>query len=401
MQTFPIAPRRVLEFGIYRDGDNNLDAIQESVVSQAIGVSRRDPRIAFAVEDTTSHGGGTLSTDEFDVSGGTVSRARSGSPREMSDPPTLAAFVAHALDEAQASGAKQTWIDLVDHGGGDGGGLETSDGRVMPMPKIAQAIADGIAMHAHAHPEDAGRTVDGIVANQCLMATMGFADALSHAGVRYLAASPETMVAPGVPTSVAEDIAAHDADPRAMTRAVVDDVMRTRYHAGPLGSFGGAAAFDVLDLAPQKIARADAAIKHLDDALADRASDPAMRAAIREDIAGVRGMARIPGTHGLPWTADRPAIAVYDRIGSDPRLDAALRADATDAARAVGDLVLAHGESSAFAPFGGADYRDAVGPTVHLPTSQHEIDPWAPQVRETNNAFYRNVDGPTLTRAIA
>jgi hypothetical protein len=175
MQTLTIAPRRTLEFGIYRDGDNNLDDVQESVVSQAAGVSRLDRRIAFTVEDTTSHGGGSLSTDQFDVTGGAISHARSGSPQEMSDPQTLAAFVAHTLDEAEARGAKQTWIDLVDHGGGDGGGLETSDGRVMPMPKIAEAIADGIAMHARAHPEDAGRAVDGVVANQCLMATMGFA----------------------------------------------------------------------------------------------------------------------------------------------------------------------------------------------------------------------------------
>ena len=61
-----------------------------------------------------------------------------------------------------------------------------------PTPDIANAIAHGVALHAQEHPEDAGRTVDGVVANQCLMDTMGFADALSHAGVRYLAASPET-----------------------------------------------------------------------------------------------------------------------------------------------------------------------------------------------------------------
>ena len=31
----------------------------------------------------------------------------------------LAAFVAHTLDEAERNGAKQTWLDLVDHGGAD------------------------------------------------------------------------------------------------------------------------------------------------------------------------------------------------------------------------------------------------------------------------------------------
>ena len=45
--------RRSLEFGIYRDGDNNLDAIQESTLSQALRTSRTDSRIEFTVEDTT------------------------------------------------------------------------------------------------------------------------------------------------------------------------------------------------------------------------------------------------------------------------------------------------------------------------------------------------------------
>ncbi len=71
----------------------------------------------------------------------------------MSDPKKLAQFVAHTLDSGEETGAEQTWIDLVDHGGGD-----------------------------------------CIVANQCLMSTLGFSDALSHVGVKYLAASPETMV---------------------------------------------------------------------------------------------------------------------------------------------------------------------------------------------------------------
>jgi hypothetical protein len=62
----------------------------------------------------------------------------------------------------------------------------------MSMPDMAKAIADGIALHRKEHPEDANRTVDGVVANQCLMSTMGFADALSRVGVKYLAASPET-----------------------------------------------------------------------------------------------------------------------------------------------------------------------------------------------------------------
>ena len=83
----------------------------------------------------------------------------------------LARFVAHTLDEAQKNDAKTTWIDLVDHGGGDGGGLETSRG-VMASDDIAGAIADGVAIHAEAHPEDAGRGVDGVVANEWQIATL-------------------------------------------------------------------------------------------------------------------------------------------------------------------------------------------------------------------------------------
>ncbi len=401
MQTIQF-PRRTLEFGIYRDGDNNLDEIQEPAVSQAVGLSSHDPAIGFAVEDTNDIDvDGYTTTHDFDLADGRVSHERLRDAKEMSDPKTLAAFVAHTLDQAEKNHATQTWLELVDHGGGDGGGLETSDGHVMPMPQIAQAIADGIALHARAHPEDAGRHVDGVVANQCLMATMGFADALSRVGVRYLAASPETMVAPGVPTDVAQAIAAHESDPRVMAKAVVGDVMETEYRAGPLGAFPPAAAFDVLDLDPGKIARAEDAIKRLNDDAVVAARDPDVRAAMRSDARSVDGMARIPQTRGLPWRADRSAIAVYDRIASDGHLDARLRGDAHAASAAVNALVLAHRESSNFAPFDGADYRDAVGPTVHLPTSRQQVDPWAPSVTETDNAFYRAVDGAQMAGVLA
>lgn len=401
MQNVTLSPRRTLEFGIYRDGDNNLDEIQESVVSQAVAVSRKDARIAFAVEDTNDLITDETTTESYDLAGGKISHDQTTSAKEMSDPATLAAFVAHALDQAEKNHAKQTWIDLVDHGGGDGGGLQTSDGHVMSMPDIAKAIADGMAMHAREHPEDASRTVDGVVANQCLMATMGFADALSRVGVGYLAASPETMVAPGVPTSVAEAIASNEDDAQAAADAVVTDVMHTKYDAGPLGTFAGAAAFDVLDLNRNKIDNAESAIKRLNDELVTEARNPSTRNAIREDVASVRGMARIPDTHGLPWVADRPAIAVYDRLANDSSLTDATRAAARAASESVRNLVLAHAESKRFDPFGGADYRDAVGPTVHLPLTQKQVDPWAPKVRETANAFYREVDGADLTRTIA
>lgn len=402
--------RRSLEFGICRDGDNNLDAVQESTLSQALRASARDSRIEFTVEDTTrlrADGdaivSGPLHTEQYTIADGDVARVHLGKAHEMSSEANLARFVARTLDNAQASGAKQTWIDLVDHGGGDGGGLETGDGSCMSMPDIAKAIADGVTLHAQGHPEDAGRRVDGVVANQCLMDTMGFADALSHAGVHYLAASPETMLAPGVPSDVAHAIASHENDPAGMAKAVTNDVMRTKYDAGSLGSFGGAAAFDVLDLDPSKVRQAELSIKRLNDDVAAEARTPGVRSAVREDARAIEGMVRFPeATKDMPWQADRPAIAFYDRLASDGRLDAKLREDARAAGDAVRDLVIAHRESGAFEPFGGADYSDAAGPTVHLPTTRGQVDPWAADgVSETDNDFYRNVDEAEMTRVIA
>ncbi len=402
--------RRSLEFGIYRDGDNNLDAIQESTLSQALRTSQQDSRIEFTVEDTTrlrTDGdrvtSGPLHTEQYTIAGGDVARVHVTAGHDMSDERNLANFVARVLDNAQANGAHQAWVDLVDHGGGDGGGLETADGRVMSMPDIAKAIADGVAMHARQHPEDAGRGVDGVVANQCLMDTIGFADALSHAGVKYLAASPETMLAPGVPSDVAHAIAAHERDPKAMAAAVVDDVMRTKYDAGDFGGFGPAAAFDMLDLDATKMARVEVSIKRLNDDVATEAQQRSVRSAIREDARAIDGMARFPeATNDMPWRADRPAIAFYDTFAHDGRLNDKLRGDASAARDAVEDLVLAHRESDDFKPFGGADYSDAAGPTVHLPTSQRQVDPWASAgVVETDNDFYHGVDEAAMTRVLA
>lgn len=402
LQNVTLAPsRRALEFGIYRDGDNNLDAVQENVVSQAVKTSAADRSIQFTVEDTTARHGDRLHTDEFTVADGNIGHVDTGKAHDMSDEANLAQFVARTLDNAEASGAKQTWIELVDHGGGDGGGLQTHDGSCMSMPDIAKAIGDGIALHAKAHPEDADRHVDGVVANQCLMSTMGFADALSHEGVRFLAASPETMVAPGTPTSVAHDIARHEDDPSAMAKAVVGHVMKSTYDS-VFGSLRPAAAFNVLDLSSAKIARADSAIKRFNDDAARAARDPGVRTALRDDVKSVDGMVRFPEGKSLPWSADRPAIAAYDAIANDDRLAGGIRSDARAASDAVGDLVLAHKESASFAAFGGADYRDAAGPTVHLPTSHRQIDPWAANgITETHNAFYDAVDQGKLVRAIA
>ncbi|HTV93971.1 MAG TPA: hypothetical protein VMG98_14785, partial [Verrucomicrobiae bacterium] len=363
---------RTLEFGIYRDGDNNLDMSQSLAIAQALESSRTDSAVEYTVEDTTGLRvddgdvvDGRKRTDEFTIADGEVGDSRTGKARNMASESNLAAFVARTLDDAQKSGAKQAWIDLVDHGGGDGGGLETHTGAVMSMPDMAKAVADGIAMHAKEHPEDAGRTIDGVVANQCLMSTLGFADALSRAGVKYLAASPETMLSPGVPTGVADAIAKNVEDPSAMATGIVDTVMRTRFQTPYGESFGTAAAFNVLDCSPGKIANAEAAIKTFNDAVANDAAD---RTDIRRDVASVDGMVRFEdATPDMPWHADRPAIALYSAIASDARLPAQLRADARSAAQATRALVMAHKESRSFGPFDGSSYADAAGPTVHAP----------------------------------
>jgi len=232
---------------------------------------------------------------------------------------------------------------------------------------------------------------------------MGFADALSKAGVRYLAASPETMLAPGVPSDVAHVIASHEDDPKAMAKGVVGEVMRTKYDAGDFGGFGPAAAFDVLDLDPAKMRAAEASIKRLNDDVGEQAGATGVRGILREDARAIQGMVRFPeASKDMPWRADRPAIAFYDTLAGDGRLDARLRNDAGAAADAVASLVLAHRESGEFAPFGGADYSDAAGPTIHLPTTRNQIDPWASGgVVETKNDFYDNVDEAEMTRVLA
>ncbi len=233
----------------------------------------------------------------------------------------------------------------------------------------------------------------------CLMSTLGFADALSQDGVKFLAASPETMLAPGTPTSVAEDIAAHIDDPGAMAKAVVKDVMSTKYGIGGM-AYKPAAAMDVLDLDAKKIATMREAVKTLDHVLTgDVRKSDAVQTAILDDATSVDGMVRFDQGK-LPWHADRPAIALYDTFAGDTRLPNDVRTAAANASAAVGNLVLAHAESKDFAPFGGADYRDAVGPTVHFATTPGQRDPWAPKISETHTAFYREVGAAKLDHAL-
>jgi hypothetical protein len=401
MEAVRQAAQRTVEFGIYRDGDNNLDESQGITLRQALQSSAQDSLVEYTVQDTTSVGTGELRTDSFTLSDGGVGQAQIDGPHDMASEKNLAKFVAQVLDNAEKSGAKQTWIELTDHGAGDGGGLEAdSTKHIMQMPKIAQAIADGVKMHAEEHPEDANRGVDGVVANQCLMSSLGFADALSHAGVKYLAASPETMISPGVPSEVADAIAAHGGDPQAMAGAVVDTVMHYKYGADGQ-TWKPAAAFDVLDLSRAKIENVEQSVKALNDAIASHGGDAKTIDAIRQDAASVDGMVRFPGSDGMPWHADRPAAALYDTLAKDTRLDGELRADALKAKNAVSDIVLAHEESARFKPFDNASYKDAAGPTVHFPITPGQVDPWAPKVSETRNRFFAETDAAAAERVIA
>ncbi|GAC1500174.1 MAG: hypothetical protein NVS1B14_03950 [Vulcanimicrobiaceae bacterium] len=246
------------------------------------------------------------------------------------------------------------------------------------------------------HPEDATRTVDGVLANQCLMSSLAFGDELSHAGVRFLAASPETMLSPGTPTTVADAVARHLEDPQRMAQNVVDAVMDARYtsFAGP---YAPAAAFSVLDLAPEKWAALENDVRALNDRIGAATQREAF--SIREDVRAISGMVRFPeATADLPWKADRPALTLYDTLAQDGRLNANLRDAAREAAKAVAATVLSHRESDNYAPFHGADYSDAIGPNVHFPANAAQFDPWSPNVSETHNHFFANTDGDRLHR---
>jgi hypothetical protein len=398
---------RALEFGLYRDGDNNLDEVQALTIAQAREASAKDSHIEFTVEDTTARRGfepaHVLRTESYTIADGSLSHEiKIAPPHDMAARDNLAKFVARVLDNAQKSHAKETWLDLIDHGGGDGGGLEADHGAgIMSLDDMAGAISDGVALHAKEHPDDAGRRVDGVLANQCLMATVAFASELSHVGVRFLAASPETMLAPGVPSGVAHDIAAHIGDPRGMAKSVVADTMNTAYGFGEGDAFAPAAAFAVIDCAPRKAAAVESAVRSLNAALTSAAKDRAERSAIREDARAIDGMVRFPEGKGLPWRADRPAIELYRTFAQDGRLDVTVRGAATKAADAISSTVLAHRESDDFAPFNDSDYSDAYGPTIHFPVNHKQIDAWAPKVSETDNAFYRSVGGIDLAKAVA
>src|SRR5580700_7385861 len=98
MQTNGIPSHRALEFGIYRDGDNNLDASQGEVLGQALAVSAKDSKVAFAIEDTTARGGDDLHTDRYTIADGKIAQPHVGDADDMASPKNLAKFVARTLD---------------------------------------------------------------------------------------------------------------------------------------------------------------------------------------------------------------------------------------------------------------------------------------------------------------
>ena len=98
------------------------------------------------------------------------------------------------------------------------------------------------------------------------MATLAFKSALSDAGVKYLAASPETMIAPGVSSDAAHPIAANENDPGAMAKAVVADTMYTTYAAGST-HWNPATAFDVIDCDPTRVGTTKQSVKAPNDSI--------------------------------------------------------------------------------------------------------------------------------------
>jgi len=150
-----------------------------------------------------------------------------------------------------------------------------------------------------------------------------------------------------------------------------------------------------------KMAAVQGSVTALDAALTKAAGNTDQRAAIRDDARSIRGMVRFPEGKTMPWRADRPAVALYRAFAGDTRLDTSVRSAAKTAADAIERTVLAHRESDDFSPFNDSDYSDAYGPTVHFPVTPKQVDAWAPDISETDNAFYKAVGAADLTRAVA
>ncbi len=178
---------------------------------------------------------------------------------------------------------------------------------------------------------------------------------------------------------------------------------RTKYDAGGLRRFEPAAAFDVLDLNPSNSMRWNVRSgfeRRRWERRPHARACAASCARMRGQSTAWCGFRKANQTcRGAPIARQSRFITRWRRMDVSTR-DSAVMLRAPRARSAI--LVLAHRESDDFAPFGELDYSDAVGPTVHLPTSRRQIDPWASHgVVETDNAFYRNVDQGEMTRALA
>jgi hypothetical protein len=94
-------------------------------------------------------------------------------------------------------------------------------------------------------------------------------------------------------------------------------------------------------------------------------------------------------------------MALYDTFAGDTRLSERRPHGCGDGVQSRRrHRARTQAESKDFAPFGGADYRDAVGPTVHFATNPGQLDPWAPKVSETHTAFYKEVGAKKLDHAL-
>ena len=164
--------RHPIVFGVYRDGDNNLDAVQERNVTDFVATTAANPALKVVAEDTTSlprapFHAGDLRTESSVIQDGKQRIVRVTNAHDMSDRATLAAFFERTLSEkaSDVSFARApVWIDLVDHGGGDGGGLEAdSSGGFMSMEDIAGAIAAVVGYLVFGW----GEAVGGVVGAAC------------------------------------------------------------------------------------------------------------------------------------------------------------------------------------------------------------------------------------------
>jgi hypothetical protein len=378
--------------GYFRVGANNLDGPDSIIDGQVQEASRRDPRIHINAEVLTAVYGRGLHTYFWKVDHGVVTHVRMVDFRDLSGRSELANFVAATLDEAYLHGRKHVWLFLVDHGAGDAGCNFTQepDGSIQhtSLDTLRGAINDGIALHRKRYPADTDAHIEGIVMHECFMATIADAETLSAAGVRYLYATSESSMAPGVSGYTLLDLVAFPNDPQAQGRALVDRVMNTYYEVnehGHLIFYHPVANFMLLDLDPKKIVPLKMQERKLNYELMYYLSvSPLFRKDLLEDINSVRGMERdSPAGTRSPWSSDRPSVAVYVKIADDTRLPPLVRNDAALLALLIMSIVIYHVESR--------NYFDAGSPTMHFPTSIPDIDPSAPAIEETDNAeSYRN-----------